>query len=255
MLAKERRDKIYALLRQNGAVTVAALVKQFDVSIETIRRDLLHMEGERLLQRVHGGAVSMGEMKRYQSLSYRNTESASEKHSLARAAVKLIKEGDVIGIDAGSTAAVFAEELQKNFSRLTVVTYSSDVFDILAKHEEFTVVLSGGHFNKTENAFCGRLAEETLSRLHVDKMFLCPSAISLQYGIFDFEPHLFGMQKKMMEMADSIIVLADSSKFEKRGVLKVDDMKPEYTFVTDGALPEALMKLYAENQMRVLRGM
>ncbi len=251
MLAKKRQDKILEMLRKDGAVTVAALTRFFDVSAETVRRDLLCMEEGRLLQRVHGGAVSLGEMKPFHSLTHRNEEHTDGKRVLAEKAAGLVEEGDIIGIDSGSTAIFFAEALKVRFTRLTVVTHSMDVFEALGKHADFTVILCGGHFNKEENAFYGSLALRMLDTLHMQKVFLFPSAISLKNGICDFQGDLFAVQQKLLHCGDKVYILADSSKFESRALLKLDDVKPEYVFVTDDRLSPELANLYKENMITV----
>ena len=251
MLAKNRQDKIMEMIRKDGAVTVAALTRLFAVSAETIRRDLLAMEEEHLLQRVHGGAVSLGEMKPFQSLAYRNEEHTDRKRALAEKAAGFVEEGDIIGIDSGSTAILFAEALKARLTRLTVVTHSMDVFEVLGKHADFKVILCGGYFKKEENTFYGSLTIDMLDKLHMQKVFLFPSAVSLQYGICDFEDDLYAVHKKLLECGDRVYVLADSSKFESRALLKLDDVKPEYVFVTDDRLSAELFDLYRENKIDV----
>ena len=125
MLAKERQEKILELLQRNGAVTTSHLVDLFQVSIETVRRDLLSMEQQGRLSRVHGGAVAKQNMKPFYELEKRNTEYSGEKLALSRKAAEFVSEGDVIGIDVGSTANFFADALKERFSRLTVITYFS----------------------------------------------------------------------------------------------------------------------------------
>lgn len=252
MFAKERQDKIYALVQQNGAVTTLDLVKTFEVSIETIRRDLMYMEQNKLLKRVHGGAVSAGEMITFHALDHRIEEHNDLKKELSEVAVKFINEGDIIFVDAGSTAILLTEELKKHFSKLTIVTYSTDVFESLCRHQNFEVILCGGHFNREENCFYGDLVLNTLDRLHMQKAFLFPSAISLKYGICDFQQEFCQIQRKIMECSDDIYILADSSKYEKNGLLKLDDMKPEYTYITDSRLSPDLKKIYLENQINVI---
>ncbi|MBQ2696207.1 MAG: DeoR/GlpR transcriptional regulator [Clostridia bacterium] len=250
MFAEERQKQIREMLQKNGAVTTKHLVQAFGVSIETVRRDLLLMEEAGLLNRVHGGAVATGGMKPYYELPRRNREHSEKKRELSEIAMSFISEGDYIGIDAGSTAAIFAEVLKEHFNNLTVVTHSSDVFETL--RESFTVILCGGTYLREENAFYGALTLQTMESLHVQKSFIFPSAVSLQFGICDYQQDLFAPQKKLLEIADEAYILADSSKFESRALLKLDDMKPEYCYVTDGALGEDLKALYKENQLRVL---
>lgn len=254
MLAKERKDKIMELLQENGAVTTMALVESFGVSLETVRRDLLRMETAGLLQKVHGGAVPCSAMESFQSLTKRETVHEAEKAALAKAAMAFIKEGDIIGIDAGSTAKVFAAVLRDTFENLTVVTHSLDVFRILAGYKSFSVILCGGHFLPSENAFYGALSEDMLEKLHMQKVFLFPSAISLRDGIGDFQPELFSMQRLLLSRGDHVFFLADSSKFEKKGLLRITEIRSEYTLVTDAALPETLISLYRENGVHLICG-
>lgn len=252
MFAKERQNEIYALLRKDGAVTTSALVNRFGVSIESIRRDLLDMEKQGLLSRVHGGAIAKGEMKPYYDLHRRSEEFNSQKKELAQKAAALVSEGEIIGIDTGSTALAFAEALKERFVRLTVVTHSLDVFNCLRDHRDFTVILCGGHYLQDENAFCGPLALEMLQRLHLSKAFICPSAVSLEFGICDYHSDLLLIQQQLIRCTDCVCILADSSKFEKKALLKLSAAKPEFTYVTDSALGQQIETLYTENGLHLL---
>jgi len=254
LLAKERQNQILKMLQKEGAVTAAGLVERFEVSMETVRRDLLTMEQNGLLTRVHGGAVTGGEMKLFRDLAHRNQEYHEQKRELARNALQCVSEGDYIAIDAGSTAVAFAEALKERFSRLTVVTYCLDVCEILRDHDQMEVILCGGHYMKGENSFYGELTLEMLDKLHVQKAFVFPSAISLEFGICDYQRDFYMLQKKLMGISDNVYILADSSKFEKKALLKLDEMKPEYGYVTDSGLSAELKKLYQENQITIING-
>lgn len=252
MLANERQDEIYRMIQRDGAVTTAKLVENFNVSLETIRRDLLLMEKENLVRRVHGGAVAVGRVKMFSELLKRNEENGDLKRELAETAAEMVNEQEIIGIDSGSTAIFFAEALKKRFSQLTVITHSADVFEILGKHADFNVILCGGHFLKRENAFYGPLAEEMLSKLHVLKAFIFPTAVSLEGGICDYQTEMYRVQKQMIKAASEVFILADSSKFEKNALIKLSDMKTEYTYITDSLLPLEIKNIYRENNIKIL---
>lgn len=254
LLAEERQDKIQALLREKGAVSTASLIDTFNVSIETIRRDLIAMEKEGKLSRVHGGAVVNSAMKPFTELKERNKEHSEQKRRLSEKAMEFISEGDIIGIDAGSTAIFFTQVLKEHFRSLTVVTNSYDVFDLLRNHSGFSVFLSGGYYFARENSFCGELALSTLKSIHMQKAFVFPSAISYQYGICDYENNTIQMQKQFIKSSDKIYILADSSKFEKKSLLKMADMSREFDYITDDGLSEELRNLYAENDINVYIG-
>ncbi|MBE7012370.1 MAG: DeoR/GlpR transcriptional regulator [Ruminococcaceae bacterium] len=254
MFANERQNKILAIIRKSGAVSTSDLVEQFNVSTETIRRDLLHMENSGLLSRVHGGAVQKGTMQTFSDLKGRSLEHSNEKSNLSKKATEFISEGDIIGIDTGSTAILFAEEIRKKFSSLTVITHSLDVFNLLSDYKDFKVILCGGHFLPNERSFFGPLTANMIDSLHFQKVFLCPMAVSLKFGISDFSRELFQIQQHLLRSADEVYILADSSKFEKNAIMKLDDMKDSYTYITDGNLPCELKKLYSENNIKIYTG-
>lgn len=251
MFANERQNQIFEMVQNKGAISTGSLVEEFGVSIETIRRDLLAMEQKGKLTRVHGGAVAKTNTKPFFSLQKRNKENISLKNCLSKKAADFVLDGDTIAIDAGSTAIAFAEALKEKHISLTVVTYSLDVFHILSPNKNFCVILCGGYYMENENAFYGALTIDTLQKIHVQKAFICPSAVSLKGGICDYQNDLFQIQEKLFECSDEIYILADSSKFEKKALLKHDDMKTEYTYVTDSDLSEELQRIYKKNNINI----
>ena len=255
MFAEERQQKILDQIRKNGAVTTAGLMEHFGVSIETVRRDLLQMEQAGQLRRVHGGAVTAGGVKPFQARGEREQLHGAQKASLAAKAMEFLSEGDVIGVDAGSsTALYFARALKAHFRRMTVITCSLDVFEILHDYAEFKVILCGGYFQEKERSFYGTPAADMLSRLFMQKSFIFPAALSLEYGLHDHQDDLYPAQRQMMASSGEIYVLADSSKFEHKALLKVADMKRSFTYITDYDLSENLMRLYAQSGLKVYKG-
>lgn len=254
MFANERHKKICELLRQNGSVMTTQLAEYFAVSIETIRRDLLTLEQQNQLHRVHGGAVIPEEMQQFMSLSERLKINEDSKLELCRTACRFINEGDVIGVDCGSTAVSFAAALKENFSSLTVVTCCLDVFESLCRYKDFKVILCAGEFLKKENVFSGPLALDALSKLHMQKVFIFPAALSLRFGICDHRTETFSLQEQFLKSSENIFILADSSKFERTELLKLDDMRTSYTYITDKGLLSGLRNIYADNGITVVTG-
>lgn len=254
MLANTRQDAIRSLLRTEGAVTVNRLVEEFNVSIETVRRDLLAMEKAGLLRRVHGGAIPVNDMMPYQPLESRNKVQNAQKDALCRAAAQLVEEGDYIAIGTGSTPVHFAQILRQRFQRLTVVTYSLQVFQVLRDKPGFELILAGGKYLPEEDAFFGQLTLDMLQQLHVQKSFVFPSTVSLEHGICGYEQTLYPQQRMLLRHCDQGYILADSSKFERKALYRVDDMRPEYIYVTDSQLPAELRQIYEENGRHVITG-
>ena len=215
-------------------------------------RDFLEKNG--ILQRVHGGAVAVGKMAPFKDLLHRVVENDEQKAELSEIAAELIQEKDIIGIDAGSTAIYFAKAIKEKFSELTVITHSLDVFEILCRHKNFKVILCGGNFLQNENSFYGPLAIEMLNILHMQKAFLFPSSISLQNGIYDNQHELYQIQYEFMKHAEKIYFLADSSKFERNAMLRLDETSPNYIYVTDSRLPKEIKSLYKKNKITIITG-
>ncbi len=253
MFADERYKEIRRILNERGSVTVSELMERFHVSIETVRRDLMAMEQQRELKRVHGGAVRLTQMRQFKQVSLRKQENFQEKNELSMAGIQLVREGDIISIDYGSTAILFARALKGRFRKLTVVTHSLDVFHELEQETEYKRILAGGEYLDSESAFYGELATQFMEGLHVEKAFVFPSAVSLEGGVQDFITELVPVQKSFIRHADKIFVMADSSKIEKMALMKICDLDMCDAVITDGGLDEGIRERYLQANVRILK--
>lgn len=254
MLTSQRREQIVEMVRADSAVTVAQLLSLFGVSAETIRKDLLFLEKANELTRVHGGAVVKNSVQPFRDRTRRAREHRLEKRKLSELAAEMVEENDIIGIDSGTTALEFTEALAARFHSLTVVTYSMDIFEILHDYKDFNLILCGGNYLKKERTFYGLFAHKILDDIHLRKAVLCPSAVSLNHGVCGHQPEIVELQQKLVENSDQVIVLADSSKFEKNALYKICDIDRKHIFVSDPALPENIKELYRENQCHLVTG-
>ena len=252
MFANERRNKILELLNRRSSVTVTELTGLFQVSLETIRRDLEYLEQHGALKRVHGGALSIKRMQNYTGLSERLAEHQPEKRQIARAALSHIHEGDRIALDAGSTTSELAHLLCDSFHKLTIVTASLTIFEILSEKPGFQVILTGGFYLPDEKAFYGHLALDTIRQLHVSAFFHAPSALSLNFGLSEHVKELAEVQRALIASADQVIVLADSSKFETCAALKVCDLSPRFLYLTDNGLPEEIRDAWKKASLDII---
>jgi len=211
MLEETRHHRITALLSTLNEVSTDTIVQHLGVSRETVRRDVLKLESQGKLRRVHGGIVSC-ELEAEQPLSVRNTVREKEKRSIARVMVKQLCAGQTIFIDAGSTTAVLAEELL-SMSGLTVITNSLDIAKKLSslplQHE---VILLGGHMGKTSQATSGEITLNELSKYRADVAILSPVGLSSETGASSFFYHEAAIASAMVKFARSTIILADSNK-------------------------------------------
>ena len=253
MLSGERKAAIAAMIERDGSVTVSQLMDTFNISIETVRRDLSALESEKLLRRVHGGAVSMRGFRKLGHIDQRINENVGAKKELAAAAVKFISENDIISIESGSTSMELAKLIRDSFKKLTVVTNSLDVFSILSENPDIKLILLGGDFYRKERCFCGSLAVKNLLELHVSKAFLCPYTVSETAGICTGFENFVEMEKAFISSADKLFFLADSSKFGQTSLYTVCELDKSMTFVTDNGIPKLMCDSFTEKGIKVVR--
>ena len=249
MLAIERQEAIVRLIQQNGNATMSQLVSMFHVSTETIRKDLLLLERHQALRRTHGGAVAFRQESLIQPLQIRKQDRIAQKSELSRYALPFIENGDVIAIDAGSTATELARLVASSVEQLTVVTMSLDVLQALSVNPGIKVILCGGSYIREEFAFGGMLSSEAAAQVHTTKAFICPSALSVRYGITDYSEPLVAVQKAFIANTDQVFILADSEKFETGAPLKISATSPAYVYITDANLPESIRRLYQKDNI------
>ncbi len=253
MFANERYDIIIGLIKKHRSVTVSELCERFGVSIETVRRDLAYLEKARKLTRVHGGAIALSDKNvSVTTLSERIDDNTDKKRELSEYAMKFICEGDVIAIDAGSTAMVFVSVLCEHFKSLTVVTNSTDVTEYVSKNSGFKLIFLGGTYFASEKCCYGYMAESAMDMLHADKCFIFPSAISLRYGGTTYIGECVGVELRMINASDKYYILADSSKFETNSSIRITELAKADAVITDSALDKRICELYRENGVKLI---
>lgn len=251
MLAEERYQIIMDLIEQEGSVKVSNLIKLFNVSIETIRRDMEYLESEGLLKRVYGGAIPVQSIimckqgKSYTSFMARVSKNIDEKLQIASTAIKLISEGDSIALDSGTTTLELAKALKKNFNRLTILTNSLMVLNELSEVSNFTVISTGGIFKGDEYSFVGDMACDVISGFNIDKAFISVSGVSLKNGLTDWRMEEIQIQKKMIDMSNEVIVLTDSAKFNNSSLLNICSIENVSAIVTDTNLDKDTLLDYS----------
>ena len=253
MLAIERRNAIARLVHEQGSVTLCELTALFDVSSETVRKDLLALEKDQRLVRTHGGAVRVARREALAPLRERRKDCVAQKRELCRYALRFIRNGDVIALDEGSTGAELARLIACTFTNLTIATSSLEIFNILSENPGFDLILCGGHFIRDELAFAGTLTLSLIQRLHFDKCCIFPSAVSLEWGLMDSRDDLIAVQQALIHHSDAVYVLAYSERFEQTARIQVDEMRPTYTYITDSALPEEIYTRYLDHQIQIIK--
>lgn len=242
LLPRERRQRILALLEEQGAVRVAALAHQFGVAEETIRRDLERLGAAGRVLRTHGGALSIRSDRQDQPIDVRITAHAAEKRQIALRAAELVEEGDVVALDASSTALELARVMPD--IPLTVVTNGLDAARALAGRRHVRVTLTGGELEEASMCLLGPVAEATLRGFAVHKAMLSCKAIDPARGLSEANVVHASFKRQMVELSERCCLLADHSKFGVRSVAFFGMLTDMDTLITDaGTDPDFLRPL------------
>lgn len=241
MLTEERRRHIMERLRRDGKIVASDLSAELDVSEDTIRRDLRELAGAGLLQRVHGGALPRTPSN--PSYAVRERESPLAKDAIARAAARLVRHGQVILIDAGTTALQVAHHLPTDL-RATVVTNSPPVAIALAAHETVDVIVAGGQFYKESLANVGAATIETLGRIHTDICFLGVAGLHPDAGISVLVHEEAYVKRAMVDGAGEVVALASAEKLGTAAPYVVGPLDLLTQIVTERSASEDVLEPY-----------
>ena len=226
----ERRDEILQILGDREYVTVEEFSRLLSVSAVTIRTDLTSLEESGLLMRTHGGAMKSSMKGEARLISNTMIENEMEKKAIAEKAASLIKPGNTIIIDSGSTTIHLIEHLKgKN---ITVVTNNLLVLEKLKSEDDIKIIALGGSLRRESMGTVGPLAEMAIKALNVDIYFMGAAAYN-RSSITSSDISESSLKRDMMDAADKVVFLADSSKFGKRAFSNICSWHDVDTFISD----------------------
>lgn len=233
MTKEERQSAILDQLLKQGSVLVSALSDNLQVSAVTIRKDLTDLERQGRLYRSHGKAILINPFTANRSVNEKEKLFPEEKYNIGTAAAQLVMPNDSIVIASGTTVTAFAQCLQHS-PRFTAVTSSIKVSEALAANSEIEVIQLGGRLRHSSLSVVGPDGEQTLAGCTFSKLFIGVDGLDLEYGITTTDLREAHLNKVMMGVAQKNIVLADSSKFGRRGFAKICGMDEVDVIITDG---------------------
>ncbi|AIP98128.1 DeoR family transcriptional regulator [Salmonella enterica] len=234
----ERRELIIQRLRQQGSVQVSDLSVLFGVSTVTIRNDLAFLEKQGIAVRAYGGALICDSNTSCMEPSVEDKSSLNTalKRSIARAAVELIKPGHRVILDSGTTTYEIARLMRKH-TDVIAMTNGMNVANALLEAEGVELLMTGGHLRRQSLSFYGDQAEHSLQNYHFDMLFLGVDAIDLERGISTHNEDEARLNRRMCEVAEKIIVVTDSSKFDRSSLHKIVDTQRIDMIIVDEGIP------------------
>ncbi len=240
LLTEQRRRNLLDLVDQNGQVTVVDLVKRFAISAVTVRSDLDALASIGAIVRSHGGAVRRLEATQDYPLRTKETLHHIEKVRIGKAAAELVRAGETIILDSGSTTAEIARHLKKlKLPSLTVITNALNIAAELADHAGISLMMIGGLLRPISCSFVGPQAEAMMNDFHADRLFLAVDGFDLENGPSTPDVLEAQLNNVMIRSAKEVNVVADFSKLGRRSVSKIGPFDRIRRLITDKrAAPE-----------------
>lgn len=248
MLQDTRQSEIYNLLQVHRTCTITDLAQRFDVSDETIRRDIRQLEEEGFAFRVRGG-VTLRETAAEAPYLVRRNQNAEKKQAIALKAAALVEDGMTILIDSGSTSYWLSRALTKP-RNLTVITNALDVAREMTGRNGCKVFFAGGEIDYDYQSCFGPDTEAFMNRFTPEIAFFAIGAVDSRRGLLDFHYPEASLKSAICAQASRVVALVDSTKFERQGIIKALDFRQIDIFVTDQTPPPQL--LTALNEVEVL---
>ena len=251
MLAIERRNAILAKLATDGKVIVSDLSTEFNVTEETIRRDLEKLDKEGLAKKTYGGAIVSETHGTDLPFNVRKRVNANLKETIAQKIADLICDGDSIILDA-STTAIGVTKYIKNRENLTLITNSVEILLELSDKSGWNILSTGGTLKNGSLALVGASAEQMIRDYHVHIAVCSSKGIDMNMGISDSNEEDVCMKKAIFSAADRKILAIDSTKFNRRSFVKVFSVSDVDTVVTDEKPSDEWIEFFEKNQVELI---
>ena len=232
MLALERRNLILEKLQTERRVVVSELSQLYEVSEETIRRDLDKLEKEGLATKSYGGAVINENVSIDLPFNIRKNQNVGGKQKMAEIVAEMVQDGDHIFLDA-STTAVFIAKALKDKERLTVITNSMEILIELSDVSGWNIISTGGVMKEGYLAFLGSRTEEVIRSYYVDKVFFSCKALDQELGIMESQESFGTTKKAMIASGRKKILVVDSTKFDQTAFSVAGKLRDLDVVVTD----------------------
>lgn len=251
MLAIDRRQTILDIVQKQRSVKVYDLSQQFDVTEETIRRDLEKLERDGHVKRTYGGAVISESTNTDLSVNVRETTNIEGKKKIAMKIAEYIQDGDTIMMDSSTTALYVIKNIS-NKKNITIITNSLKIPNEVANHKNCEVILTGGTLKTSSLSFVGHWAEAAIEKYYVNKVIMSCKGIDSRLGISEPNEMEAEIKKKMISSSDVSILVADNTKFNKKSFIKSVELRNIDILITDEKLDAHWEELLQEMKIELV---
>jgi DeoR family glycerol-3-phosphate regulon repressor len=239
-----RHNAILELARQHGAVSVDDLAKRFNVSPQTIRKDLNDLCDRRLLSRTHGGALLSSGIENV-GYEARTFISSQEKAAIAEQVANLVPDNASLFINIGTTTEAVARALLQHRG-LMVITNNINVATLMRGYSHIEVVIAGGVLRHSDGGIVGEAAVDFMRQFKVDFAIVGTSAVDPDGSLLDYDYREVKVTQTIMENARHVVLVADSTKFERTAPVRVAHLSQVDTFVTNTCPSDTIRRIARE---------
>jgi DeoR family glycerol-3-phosphate regulon repressor len=245
----QRHDAIIELVRLQGYVSTEELVEHFDVSPQTIRRDLNDLADQNKIQRHHGGAA-LPSSSVNAAYNDRKVMWSEQKARIAQRVASQIPDGATLFIDIGTTPEAVAHALL-NHSNLRIVTNNLNVANTLMVKEDFRIILAGGELRSRDGGIIGEATLDFISQFRLDFGILGISGIDSDGSLLEFDYHEVRTKRAIIENSRSVLLVVDHSKFGRNAMVNLGSISLVDTVYTDVMPPAGVMQVIKENNVQL----
>ncbi len=246
----ERIKQIEEYLIENKSASLDTLCSVFDVSKNTIRRDINELESRGIVTKVYGG-VTLNYQNDTVPFQQRQIQHTSEKIKIGKLASRLIEDGDIIFVDSGSTTPHILSNIQDK-QNITLITNSLNVINEAANYSNINVISTGGILQRKTNSFTGIDAIDFLNKLNINKAFMATTGISINKGVTNTSYLETEIKKVVVKISSLIILMADHSKLDSVALMKYCELTDIDYFITDKIPTKPYMNFFNDKNINVI---
>lgn len=253
MIPFERREKILKILKKEKLCKISELSEYLNTSKMTVHRILNELEREGLVQKIHGGVRINESTSAKLMFELRMNMNFSQKKEIAKKALKFIKEDDILFLDSSTTCFVLAKELSlQNINNITLITNSPFIIYELSDCVNLNIISTGGQLDIRTKGFVGPLAVNSLEQIHIDTAFISSGGINAKEGIKSSFPFIIEIRKKVIEKAEKVIFIGDSSKFNNNSLLTAAPIDSLDLIITDSQLDKSIVSDFKSKDIKII---
>ncbi len=245
----DRLRELEEYMQQKRSATIPELCEHFNVSLNTIRRDIKELVKNGSVSKVYGG-ILWNQEENIVPFTARSTVAIDEKRHIGSLAASLVEDGETIYIDSGTTAVHLLQfiALRKN---VTVVSNSLIVFNEIQKYPELNLLAAGGIFNQKTKSFVGLTAVTGLNDIRIRKAFMSASGFSIEAGATNNSLHEAEIKRAVINRAQKVVLMVDHTKLDRAAAICFCDLDQLACFITDRRPPDKYMKFFEQNHVLV----